>query len=237
MQFKDQGIILTKKPLKEKDSIIEIFSQNHGLYAGVLKQYSKKNGDNLMPGNLVTFTWYSRLEEHLGTIKAENIKSHAASLMLNKIKLHAFHSIISLIKISFHEREKHDRFFLNFMNFMNELGQGFCFRNYLNFELDILKEAGYQLNLERCVVTNECEDLIFVSPKSGQAVSGKAGADYATKLLKLPKFLTQQTKLDLKQLKQSLALTTYFFEKYMLINKPMPLAREIFMQSMANSLD
>lgn len=230
MQFKDRGLILTKKPLKEKDYIIDVFSQQHGVYSGVLKQYSKKNGDNLTPGNLVEFSWYSRLEEHIGTIRAENIKSYSNQLMFDQLKLYSFHSLISLLKLSFRERERHDQLFLSLLNFMESLKNNFQIKNYLNFELAILKEAGYQLNLQQCVVSGSMTDLCFVSPKSGQAVSRHAGRAYQAKLLPLPEFLVSQIEPNLEQIRQGFILTSYFFEKYIFNDKPMPIARSLFIE-------
>ena len=236
MNFKDLGIILSKTPLKERSSIITIFTEKHGIYSGVLKQYSKKSGDNLVEGNLVDFFWNARLHEHIGSAKAELIKSYNAYLMIDKSKLYAFNSIVSILKASFCEREPHNNLFPQLIKFMDTLKQEFSFKNYIKFELEILKESGCQLQLDSCAATGINEELIYVSPKSGQAVSREAGAPYADKLLKLPRFLINDCDLDRHSINDAFKLTSYFFERYILIDKPIPMARSIFMELMQTKL-
>ena len=92
MNFRDQGIIISKKPLKERSYIVTIFTENHGIYSGVLTQYTKKTGDSLAEGNLVDFFWNARLHEHIGSVKAELIKSYSSHLLMNKTKSERFES-------------------------------------------------------------------------------------------------------------------------------------------------
>ena len=236
MNFKDRGIILSKALLKERSSIITIFTENHGIYSGVIKQYSKKSGDNLVEGNLVDFFWNARLHEHIGSAKAELIKSYNAYLMINKSKLYAFNSIVSILKASFCEREPHKNLFPKLIEFMNAQKQEFSFKDYIKFELEILKESGYQLQLDSCAATGVREDLIYVSPKSGQAVCRSAGEPYADKMLRLPAFLINDCELDEHSIYDAFNLTSYFFERYILINKPIPMARASFMELMQTKL-
>ena len=230
MNFKDRGIILSKSPLKEKSSIVTIFTEKHGIYSGVLTQYSKKSGDNLVEGNLVDFFWIARLHEHLGSAKAELIKSYSAYLMIDKTKLYAFNSIVSILKASFCEREPHNNLFPKLIEFMDRLKRKFVFDEYIKFELEILKESGYQLRLDSCAATGSNEDLIYVSPKSGQAVSKNAGIPYADKLLALPQFLVNNGSLDAASINNAFKLTSYFFERYILIDKPNPPPRVSFIE-------
>lgn len=232
MNFKDRGIILSKSPLKEKSSIVTIFTENHGIYSGVLKQYNKKSGDNLVEGNLVDFFWNARLHEHLGSAKAELVKSYNAYLMTNKTKLYAFNSIVSILKASFCEREPHNNLFPQLILFMEKLKESFVFDEYIKFELEILKESGYQLQLNSCAATGSRKDLIYVSPKSGQAVSRNAGIPYASKLLTLPQFLINKEPINLNSINDAFKLTSYFFERYILADKPNPPARNYFIELM-----
>ena len=232
MNFKDRGIILSKYPLKEKSSIVTIFTENHGIYSGVLKQYSKKSGDNLVEGNLVDFFWTARLHEHLGSTKAELVKSYNAYLMTNKTKLYAFNSIVSILKTSFCEREPHNNLFPQLNLFMKKLKESFKFDEYIKFELEVLKESGYQLRLNSCAATGSKKNLIYVSPKSGQAVSRNAGIPYASKLLNLPQFLINKEPINLNSINDAFKLTSYFFERYILADKPNPPARNYFIKLM-----
>lgn len=235
MNFRDRGIIISKKPLKERSCIITVFTEENGIYSGVLRQYSKKTGDNLAESNLIDFFWNARLHEHIGSAKAELIKSYNAPIMMNKTKLYAFNSIVSLLKTSFCEREPHNNLFPVLLNFIEGLKQNFSFTQYMQLELAILAESGYQLQLDSCAATNSTENLEFVSPKSGRAISKQAGEAYAKKLLKLPKFLLQDIEIDNTAIYDAFRLTSYFFERYIFLNKPQPMARLCFIEHLTQN--
>ncbi|MCC8483741.1 MAG: DNA repair protein RecO [Rickettsia endosymbiont of Labidopullus appendiculatus] len=231
MNFKDIGIIIGKKPLKENSSIITVFTKNHGLYSGVIRETSRKSGTINQQGNIVDFFWQARLHEHIGMAKCELIKSYTGLLITNKIKLYAFNSIISLIKIAFHERENHNNFFPIFVKYLNNLANNFIFEEYIRFELAILQESGYGLELDKCTVTGSQENLKYVSPKSGKAVCLSEGLKYQDRLLILPQFLTS-TKYEItnNDKKQAFNLTTYFFNRYFFHNNQKLHARDNFIQ-------
>lgn len=229
MNFKDIGIIIAKKPLQENCFIITLFTENHGLYSTLVRQSSKKSIIIYQEGNIVDFLWQARLHEHLGFGKCELIKSYTGSLITNKTKLYAFNSIISIIKIAFHERENHNNFFPVFAKYLHNLADNFVFEEYIRFELAILQESGYSLDLSQCAVTGSGENLHYVSPKSGRAISLSSGLPYHNKLLILPKFLTNQAANDtIEERNQALQLTSYFFNRYLFRNNQQPIAREKF---------
>ena len=218
MNFRDQGIIIAKNYFKENTYVVTLFTEKHGLYSGVIKQYGKKNGDVLAESNLVDFFWGARLHEHLGSAKCELIKSYSSFIIQNKTKLYAFNSIVSVIKKAFCEREPHNKFFPKFLNYLDQQknDQNFSFTDYIKLEIDLLAETGYQLVLDKCVVTGEINDLYYVSPKSGQAVCKKLGEEYANKLLILPQFLLNSMRPNSEEKKQALQLTSYFLNRYIL---------------------
>lgn len=109
MNFKDIGIQIFKKPLKENMAIITVFTENHGLYSCLIWGSSKQFGSVNQQKVILLILWQARLHEHLGMAKCELIESYAGLLITNKIKLYAFNSIISLIKIAFHEKETHNK--------------------------------------------------------------------------------------------------------------------------------
>lgn len=217
MNLRDQGIIIAKNNFKENSYVVTLFTENHGLYSGVVKQYGKKNGNILAESNLVDFFWSARLHEHLGSAKCELIKSYSSFIIQDKMKLYAFNSIASLIKRAFCEREPHNQFFPKLLQYLDSLkGSGFSFKNYIQLEIDLLAETGYQIGLDKCVVTGEIDDLRYVSPKSGQAVSQKAGAQYAEKLLILPPFLRHDLEPSSLEKEQAFNLTSYFLNRYIM---------------------
>ncbi len=218
MNFRDQGIIIAKNYFKENTYVVTLFTEKHGLYSGVIKQYGKKNGDVLAESNLVDFFWGARLHEHLGSAKCELIKSYSSFIIQNKTKLYAFNSIVSVIKKAFCEREPHNKFFPKFLNYLDQQknDQNFSFTDYIKLEIDLLAETGYQLVVDKCVITGEIDDLYYVSPKSGQAVCKKLGEEYANKLLVLPQFLLNSMQPNSEEKKQALQLTSYFLNRYIL---------------------
>lgn len=230
MNFRDQAIIIAKKPLKERSYIITAFTAKHGIYSGVITQYSKKTGDSLSEGNLVDFFWNARLHEHIGSVKAELVKAYNSHIIMNKTKLYAFNSIVDLLKMAFCEREPHNNLFPALLEFIETSKQNFSFAKYVKLELQILAESGYTLQLDKCAVTDSAEDLYYVSPRSGRAVSKQAGADYANKLLKIPRFFIEDTEIDKDSINDSFKLTSYFFERYVFLNKKPPTSRAVFME-------
>lgn len=245
MEFRDLGIIIGRNNFSDNASIITLFTEKHGVYSGVVKQYSRRRGNILTEGNLVDFFWAARLHEHLGTAKCELVKSYSSWIIQDKARLYAFNSIACLIRKAFCEREPHNNFFPKFLNYLELLktSKGFLPTDYIKLELDLLTEAGYGLKLDSCVVTGNRDNLCYVSPKSGQAVSEEVGKPYADKLLPLPRFLqaghiatsdqsrspgycapdpetlklyTASTHDDIKQ---GFILTTYFLNRYILHGK------------------
>lgn len=216
MNFQDLGIIIAKRSLKENSSIITVFTKNHGLYSGLLREPKRNKGSVYQPGNYIDFFWQARLHEHLGYAKCELIKAYNAVILTDKLKLYAFNSLTCLIKVAFHEREPHNNFFDVLFNYLASLvDNDFSFKNYVDLELAILEEAGYHLDLTSCALTGSYNDLKYVSPKSGKAVSVSAGKPYIGKLLLLPQFMTQSYSgnISSEEVKQAFELITYFFHK------------------------
>jgi DNA repair protein RecO (recombination protein O) len=237
MHFRDIGIIISKKPLKENAYIVSVFTKDNGLYSGVVSNISKKSRHIYMEGNLVDFFWKARLVDHLGMVKCELIKSYSGFLITDKLKLYAFNSIISIIKIAFCEREPHNNLFPILEQYLNKTTQKFNFRDYVNLELAILLETGYGLSLNACAVTGASCDLYFVSPKSGKAVSFEIGKSYADKLLKLPNILIDpNATVTSADITQSFELTSYFFNRYCFHNKPEPKERLAMINTLVESL-
>lgn len=238
MNFRDKGIVIAKRFLREHSCIITVFTENHGLYSGVARDSAKKNGSVYQVGNLVDFFWSARLHEHIGSTKCELIKSYSGLLITNKTALYAFNSLVALIKLAFHEREPHNRLFPTLQLYLDKSVKNFSLYDYVKLELDVLTESGYGLNLDSCAVSGNTEELYYVSPRSGRAVSKEAGLPFAGKLLLLPKFLTVKNMTDITDIgnsekKQAFELTTYFINRYFCNNisqKQALTARQIFIE-------
>ncbi|MGV2433121.1 MAG UNVERIFIED_CONTAM: DNA repair protein RecO [Rickettsiaceae bacterium] len=227
MQISDSGIIVGKRLLEENSGIITIFSKNHGLYSGVVKKLSTKNGDIYQIGNLVDFTWNARLPTHIGTMRCELIRAYAARVIYDKQKLYLLSSILSVIAASLKVGEEYTSLFYLLQNYIEELsGKNISFLKYISMELSILSEVGYSIDLSRCSVTGGTEDLAYVSPKSGKSVTSSIGIGLASKLLKLPNFIVSSSEpTSAKDVQEAMHLTGYFFKRYVFHNLEEPMAR------------
>ena len=189
MEWRDEGLIIGGRRHGETSVILEIMTLAHGRHLGLVKGgRGKRMRAELQPGNGVAVTWRARLEEHLGFFAVETVQSRAAELMSAPLSLHGLNHIATLLRL-LAEREPHAALF----EATRRLLDGICVPAtavaLVRFEAMILAESGFGLDLERCAATGTNEDLVYVSPKSGRAVSGAAGAPYRERLLRLPQFL------------------------------------------------
>lgn len=231
MKFTDSGIIISIKSYSENSAIVKIFSQNHGIYCGFVNApKSKKNQAVFQIGNLISFEWRCRNEEGLGNFYyTDLIKSFAAKIIFDRLKLSCCSSLFSIIESCFLERENHHNLFTKIHNFLLKISQDNISKtsfltDYIKLELKILKTLGYGIDLSSCAVTDSTDDLVFVSPKSARAVSFEAGKAYESRLLKLPQFLLAENdnmpiNIEDSHLHEGLKLSGYFLEKYVFAEK------------------
>ena len=214
MQIKDTGIIIAKRLIGEKSAVLTAFTQNHGLYTFYAKNIGGKDSIVYQLGNIVDILISARLEEHMGTGRAELLFS-SSHFMQSKTKLYALNSLLGMILASFEERVPHPRFFAILSDYIKNSGAAFQFMEYALLESELLTEAGYGLDLRSCAVTGSEIDLIYLSPKSGRAVSRSAGQEYKDRLLKLPACaLSLKEPSDVRELEQMADLLLYFFKRY-----------------------
>lgn len=191
MHWSDQAVVLSIRKHGENSAVVRLFARAHGVFAGVIRGASSKaNRGMLQPGNVVTATWNARLSEHLGSFKCELLEAHAAFIMQDAGKLSALASACAILESALPERHPYPRLYGLFKAFLATLKDGGDWEaEYVKFELELLAETGFGLDLTACAATGGTEDLVYVSPKSGRAVSAAAGEPYRDKLLKLPTFL------------------------------------------------
>jgi DNA repair protein RecO (recombination protein O) len=191
MHWSDEAIVISVRKHGESSAVVRAFAREHGVYAGVIKgAHSKTNRGVLQSGNLVTVTWNARLSEHLGMFKMEMADSVAAHVMQDAMKLAALSSACVLIESAMPERHPYPKLYKQFGAFLLHLKTvDDWLEEYIHLELAILAESGFGLDLTQCAATGTTADLVYVSPKSGRAVSKEAGEPYKEKLLKLPAFL------------------------------------------------
>lgn len=230
MKISDRGIIISKRLLEENSGIVTIFSEENGLYSGVASKLLSKAGIDIHQiGNLVDFNWNARLASHIGRMRCELVTSYVSKLMYDKQKLYALNSILDIIAISLRPHEKYPHLYIHIIHYIeNLLINNFSYLDYMQLELDILSEIGYGLDIAKCCSTGSPENLKYVSPKSGKAVSHEAGKPYESKLLPLPEFLTSKIEpYESEDIIEALELTGYFFRRYVFKDGRDPHYREM----------
>jgi DNA repair protein RecO (recombination protein O) len=229
MDWSDEAIFLSAKPLGEANAVAELFTLGHGRHLGLVRGgRSRRMRPLLQPGNLLRATWRARLAEHLGGFNVELLEAHAARVLDDQLALAAIGSMTSLAKL-LPERDPHPALYAATLE---------CFRNLaeeqvwlpllVRWELQLLQELGFGLDLSECAATGGDADLAYVSPRSGRAVSREAGEPYGNKLFKLPAFLLEDAAQPaIADVLAGLALTGHFLERDVLApnSLPMPQAR------------
>ena len=221
MKWEDEGILLSSRSFGENNAIIEVFTSSHGRHVGLVKYAnSKKNFSLLEPGMQLNLVWTARLSEQLGIFSVDKVKSRTSALIQSKQRLLGFNSLVSLLLLSFPEREPFHRVYEATINLVNAMTSDFHWLGlYVHWELLILAELGFGLDLSECAVTGSNIDLIYVSPKTGKAVSEKAGREWKNKLLALPQFLIESNDVIETNpviISNGMSLTGYFLEKWLL---------------------
>jgi len=217
MDWRDDGIVLSLRKHGESSVIVHLLTREHGRHSGLVRGgNSKKLRGVLQPGNEVHANWRARLEEHLGGYSIELLDGHTGRVLSDPNRLAAMSSACALVDICLPEREPHLNLFASLKALLLVLPDEGWEGAYVAWELSLLAELGFGLDLSACAATGATEDLIYVSPKSGRAVSAEAGEVYRKKLLPLPAFLLQNTAFNSTSLSEGLRLTGYFLERHVL---------------------
>ena len=173
MDWRDQGILLSVRRHGETSAIIDTFTASHGRHAGVVRGgTSRRIAPILQPGAQLDLSWRARLEEHLGSFTVEPLRSRAAAAMSGRLALAGLNAVVSLLSFCLPEREPHPRLYKQSEQLLDLLGQDEIWPlAYLRWELALLDALGFGLDLSACAVTGASDDLVYVSPRSGRAVS------------------------------------------------------------------
>jgi len=191
MQWQDEGIVLAARRHGESALILDLLTRAHGRHAGLVRGgQGRKLRARFEIGNRVAVAWNARLAEHLGTFTGELVAPHAARVIEDPARLACLAAAVAIALTTLPEREPHPAVFAGLAALLDALDadRGWA-PAYVLWEKDLLAELGFGLDLSRCAATGETRSLVYVSPKSGHAVSDAAGAPYREKLLKLPAFL------------------------------------------------
>lgn len=234
MEIISDAIIISVRKFSENSNIITCFSQEAGIISGIYKgAHSKKRRGIIQPGNQVHLRWRARLEQQLGTVELELTQAVAARVMPYADKLAALTCCCALLKATLPERHPYIALYRMTLKLLDVLcSSSYWLTEYIHFELELLSSTGFRLDLRCCAATGTKENLCYVSPKSGRAVSQVAGAPYKSKLLPLPSFLVASTpccSCDEKDYIDALYLTGFFLEKWLLAPQKIVLPRQRLM--------
>jgi DNA repair protein RecO (recombination protein O) len=232
MEWRDQGIVLSVRKHGETSALVELLTRDHGRHLGLARGgFGKRMRGVLQPGNTVSATWRARLAEHLGNYSVELANARAARVLDNKVSIEALRAIAALTSFSLPERERHIALYDGMEIVFDALDDPEVWPALVvRWELALLDELGFGLDLTKCAGGGPSNDLAFVSPKSGRAVSREMAAPYKERMLPLPKFLlgSQNSVENVDDVLDGLRLTGFFLERrlYRPHDRKLPDARQ-----------
>jgi DNA repair protein RecO (recombination protein O) len=217
MEWRDAGVVLAVRNHGETSAIAEILTADHGRCLGLVRGgRSRRMRPILQPGNMVDVHWYGRLEEHLGSFQLEPVKLNAGLILENRFRLAGLSTLTALAQV-LPEREPHPRLFEATQIVLAAIDDDGVWPALLvRWEMGLLDELGFGLDLSKCAATGDVAELIYVSPKSGKAVSKRAGLPYQKRMLALPAFLREDSAVLPSDIVEGFRLTGYFLERHVL---------------------
>lgn len=232
--WSDQGIVLRARAHGESGAVVTILSKHHGRFSGYLRGGQSSRFRSIIEiGNLVSAHWSSRIEDQLGFFTIEPDRHLSSGLMGEPLKLGALLSACALCEAALPEREGHAGLFHGLLALLDAMDGDFWGPAYVMWEISLLRELGFSLDLNRCVAGGNAADLAWVSPKSGGAVSAQQGAPYKEKLLTLPCFLRPiRSGGDAADVADGLKMTGHFLEHWVFAqhSKGIPEERRHFVE-------
>lgn len=230
MEFEDDAYVLSARAYGETGAIVELLTARHGKYAAhVAGGASRRMKPFLQAGARTIVHYRARVSDQLGSAQLEPVGEGPSALFDDRMALAGLSAAAAVAAAALPEREPHPGVFLAFEALTSALMLPEIWPAvFVRFEAGLLQELGFGMDLSKCAATGEVDDLIYVSPRTGRAVSRKAGEPYKDRLLPLPPFmLSAQTGLAVGDVKAGLDLTAHFLELFVFgpINKPLPPAR------------
>ena len=240
MQWIDEGIVLGAKRHGESSAILELMTQEHGRHLGLVRGGSgTRLRAVLQPGNVLRATWRARLDEHLGHYTVEAVNLRAAEFLSAAHAVHGVTHLAALCRL-LAEREPHAAIFRSLEAILDQLHDPRLAAPMIaRFELNFLAELGFGLDLSSCAATGATDDLVYVSPRSGRAVSRAAGLAYRDRLMRLPAFLHTETAPESAgELADAFALTGFFLDRHAFAPRglPVPEARAQCVTALARAV-
>jgi DNA repair protein RecO (recombination protein O) len=241
MEWRDEGLVIGVRQLGEANAVVELLTQAHGRHLGLVRGgRSSRQRPVLQPGNTVAAVWRARLDEHLGSFQIEPVRLDAARLMASALALYGLASLGALTRL-LPERDPHPAFYETTGILVGALDDpALAGPLMVRFELALLAELGFGLDLAQCAVTGDREALAFVSPRSGRAVCAEAGEPWRDRLLPLPAFLLEGQGRAIPSavdIGAGLRLTEFFLNRHVFEARgmPMPASRASFIAELSRA--
>lgn len=232
MKWTDSGIILSTRPFGENSRILTLLTRHNGRHAGLIKIPKSRSRLNVEAGTFVEATWNARLSEHLGQWTLETTAAMGAKLLPFPLPLTALSSACHLTDQCLPERHPYPHLYDLLQQLIMDLSQASDWQiSYVNYELALLKDLGFGLDLSACAATGQSDDLIYISPKTGRAVSRDAGEPYKMQLLPLPSYWVNEGAIP--DIRTSLTVTGYFLAQHLTEKQGLPPLRQRLLDMIA----
>jgi DNA repair protein RecO (recombination protein O) len=231
MEWDAPAIVLDTRPFNEGDAIVTLMIRDLGLHRGLVRGgLARAHAATWQAGNFVQVRWTARLAEQLGSFRGEMIHAGAAQVMDDALALAMLSAVCALAEGALPEREAHPLVFDGLLSLMAHLTHGaVMLPDLVRWEVLLLAELGYGLDLTACAVTGQTTGLGFVSPRSGRAVTSAAAGPWSARLLRLPSFLVGGNIASAEDWRDGLRLTGHFLARdaFGHRHRPLPLARQM----------
>ena len=228
MQWVDEGIVLGMRRHGEANAIAELLTRAHGRHLGLVRGGAgSRQKPVLQAGNTVSAVWRARLDDHLGHYTVEPLRVRTAAVLTTPHAVFGVTHLAALVRL-LPERDPHPSIFTTLETILDRIDDVAAVAPLAaRFELQMLSELGFGLDLDSCAATGRSDDLIYVSPKSGRAVSRDAGEPWRDRLLRLPAFLVQDDgAAQDDDVAAGFALTGYFLTRHVLEPRGLAMAEE-----------
>ena len=240
MEFHEEAFVLSARAHGDTGVVVDLLTETHGRYAAyVAGGASRRMKPHLQAGARVIADYRARTSDHLGSARLEPVGEGPSALFDDPLALHGLSAATAVAQGALPEREAHPGAFLAFEALLGAFVLPDVWPAiFVRFEAGLLENLGFGLDLGSCAVTGTLDDLVWVSPRTGRAVSSDAGRPYADKLLKLPPFmLGAQAGLVEGDVRDGLALTGHFLEQFVFNpqNRPLPPARAWMIDKLGES--
>ncbi|MFN3857874.1 MAG: DNA repair protein RecO [Caulobacter sp.] len=240
MEWEDEAYLLAARPHGEAGAIVELLTERHGRHAAhIAGGASRRMRPLLQPGTRVIVRYRARVEGQLGSAALEPMGEGPSELFDDPLALSGLAAAAAVASGALPEREPHPGAYHAFEALIGALSWPDIWPAvFVRFEAGLLQELGFGLDLSKCAATGAMDDLVWVSPRTGRAVSRAAGEPYADRLLPLPPFLlSAQQGLASGDVRAGFDLTGHFLEQFVFapFNRPLPPARVWLLERLADA--